>query len=100
LNFPLFNGEENPTSWVCRAEQFFRFQGTNEEDKAILASFHLEGEVQLWFQNLLREGREIAWPEFKEGVFACFGPTQFYDPFGEITKLQQEESIRDYQAKF
>jgi hypothetical protein len=65
-----------------------------------LASFHLEGEAQLWFQILLREGREIGWPEFKEGVFARFGPTQFYDPFGELTKLQQEGSTRDYQAKF
>jgi hypothetical protein len=100
LDFPRFNGEEDPTSWVCRAEQFFRFQGTQEEDKAALASFHLEGEAQLWFQILLREGREIGWTEFKEGVFARFGPTQFYDPFGELTKLQQEGSIRDYQAKF
>jgi len=41
LDFPRFNGEEDPTSWVCRAEQFFRFQGTHEEDKAALASFHL-----------------------------------------------------------
>jgi hypothetical protein len=100
LDFPRFNGEEDPTSWVCRAEQFFRFQGTHEEDKAALASFHLEGEAQLWFQILLHEGREIGWPEFKEGVFARFGPTQFYDPFGELMKFQQEGSIRDYQAKF
>jgi hypothetical protein len=100
LDFPQFNGEEDPTSWVCRAEQFFRFQGTHEEDKAALASFHLEGEAQLWFQILLWEGREIGWPEFKEGVFARFGPIQFYDPFGELTNLQQEGSIRDYQAQF
>jgi hypothetical protein len=26
--------------------------------KVALASFHLEGEVQLWFQILLRKGRE------------------------------------------
>jgi len=53
-----------------------------------LASFRLKGKAQLWFQILLREGREIGWPEFKERVFALFGPTQFYDPFGELTKLQ------------
>jgi hypothetical protein len=100
LDFPRFIGEEDLTSWVCRAEQFFRFQGTHEEDKAALASFHPEGEAQLWFQILLREGREICWTEFKEGVFARFGPTQFYDPFGELTKLQQEGSVREYQAKF
>jgi len=94
LDFPQFNGEEDPTNWVCRAKQFFRFQGTHEEDKAALASFHHEGEAQLWFQILLREGREIGWPEFKEGVFAHFGPTQFHDPFGELTKLLLEGSIR------
>lgn len=35
LDFSRFNGEEdpNPTSWVCRAEQFFRFQGTSEEER-------------------------------------------------------------------
>jgi hypothetical protein len=55
-----------------------------------LASFPLEGEVQLWFQILLWEGREIGWPEVKEGAFARFRPTQFYDHFGELTKLQQE----------
>jgi len=25
LNFPKYNGTEDPTSWVCRAEQFFEF---------------------------------------------------------------------------
>jgi hypothetical protein len=30
----------------------------------------------------------------------CSGPNQFHDPFGELTKLQQEGSIKDYQAKF
>ncbi|GLT61288.1 hypothetical protein SLA2020_340070 [Shorea laevis] len=100
LNFPRFNGEEDPTGWVCRAEQFFRFQGTSEDDQAALASFHLEGEAQLWYQILLREGREIGWAELKEGLFVRFGPSQFYDLFGELTKLQQEGSIKEYQSKF
>jgi len=43
LDFPPFNGEEDQTNWICRAKQLFRFQGTNEEDKAALASFHLKG---------------------------------------------------------
>jgi len=28
LNFPKYDGTEDPTSWVCRAEQFFEFQNT------------------------------------------------------------------------
>ena len=26
LDYPRFNGNEDPTSWVCRVEQFFEFQ--------------------------------------------------------------------------
>jgi hypothetical protein len=100
LEFPKFNGDEDPTTWVCRAEQFFRFQETSEEERTALASFHLEGEAQLWFQILLREGQDIGWAEFKEGLFTHFGPNQFYDPFGELTKLQQEGNVKWYQTKF
>ncbi|KAA8531814.1 hypothetical protein F0562_006469 [Nyssa sinensis] len=47
LDFPRFNGGEDPTSWLCRAEQFFQFQETPEADRVSLASFHLEGDAQL-----------------------------------------------------
>jgi hypothetical protein len=100
LDFPRFNGDEDPTMWICRAEQFFRFQGTLEGEKTALASFHLEGEAQMWFQILIREEREIGWPEFTAGLLTRFGPNQFYDPFGELTKLQHEGTVRGYQAKF
>lgn len=51
LNFPKYEGTEDPTSWVCRVEQFFIFffQNTTEEDKMVLAAYHLKGEVQLWY---------------------------------------------------
>jgi hypothetical protein len=54
----------------------------------------------MWFQILLGEGRDIGWTEFIAGLLTRFGPNQFYDPFGELTKLQQEGSVREYQAKF
>jgi hypothetical protein len=75
-------------------------QGTTKDEKTALASFHLEGEAQLWFQILLHEGREVEWEKFKEGLFTRFGPNQFYDPFGELTKLQQEGSVKEYQVQF
>jgi hypothetical protein len=43
FDFPQFNGEEDPTIWIYQAERFFRFQGTPEDEKTTLASFHLEG---------------------------------------------------------
>jgi hypothetical protein len=60
----------------------------------------LEGEAQLWFQIILHEERDLGWAEFKEGLLTRFGPNQFYDPFGELTKLQQERSVKEYQTRF
>jgi hypothetical protein len=45
LNFPWYDGSEDPSSWVCKAEQFFDFQNTEEEDKERLAAYHLESEA-------------------------------------------------------
>uniref|UniRef100_A0A2N9H3T1 Retrotransposon gag domain-containing protein n=1 Tax=Fagus sylvatica TaxID=28930 RepID=A0A2N9H3T1_FAGSY len=67
LDFPRFNGAEDPTSWICRAEQFFRFHETPIED---------------------------------HGLLARYGPTQFFDHFGELTKLQQIGTVKDYHTKF
>ncbi|KAI9199008.1 hypothetical protein LWI28_025853 [Acer negundo] len=100
LDFPRFNGGEDPTSWLCRADQFFQFHATPEAEKVALASFHLEGDAQLWYQLLKQESPTITWDVFQEGLNARFGPTQFYDFFGELTKLQQVGSVRDYWTQF
>ncbi|KAA8517478.1 hypothetical protein F0562_017771 [Nyssa sinensis] len=100
LDFPRFNGGEDPTSWLCRADQFFDFHETPEGERVALASFHLEGDAQLWYQLLKQEMGVISWETFKEGLHSRYGPTQFYDFFGELTKLQQTGSVREYQTQF
>ena len=52
LDFPKFNGGEDPTSWICKVEQFYHFHEMPAADQVALASFHLEGEAQLWYQLL------------------------------------------------
>ena len=42
----------------------------------------------------------MTWEIFRNGLLARYGPTQFYDYFGELTKLQQVGSVKEYQAKF
>lgn len=65
LEFPRFSGDD-PTKWLAKVEQFFEFQKTSEPQKAWLASFHLEGEVNQWWQWLRRrsfreDGKEVTW---------------------------------------
>ena len=99
LDFPRFNGSEDPMSWICRVEQFFEFQKIAEEEKVPLATYHLEGEAQLWYQILKEEG-EVAWLTLKEGLNSRYGPTEFDDFFGDLTRLKQVGSVREYQSQF
>ena len=89
IDFPRFNGNEDPTSWIFHAKQFFEFQNIAEEEKISLAAYHLEGEAQLWYQLLKEEERVITWPLLKEGLYKW-----------DLTKLKQMGSMREYQSQF
>jgi hypothetical protein len=39
--FPLFDGKEEPLSWLNRCEHYFLGRRTLEGDKMWLASFHM-----------------------------------------------------------
>jgi hypothetical protein len=51
-------------------DQFFEFQGTTDAQKVLLASFHLKGEANQWWQWLYyaykEEGRAVTWEIFEE----------------------------------
>ena len=100
LDFPRFNGSEDPTSLICRVEQFFEFQKIAEEEKVPLATYHLEGEAQLWYEILKEEKGEVTWLTLKEGLNSRYGPTEFDDFFGDLTRLKQVGSVREYQSQF
>ncbi len=88
MNFHNYDGTEDPISWLCRAEQFFNFQNTVEEDKVDLAAYHLEGEAQFWYQLYKETEEGVTWENLKEGLHVRYGPTQFDDFFGDLTKLR------------
>ena len=81
-------------------EQFFEFQKIAEEEKIPLAMYHLEGEAQLWYQILKEEEGEVTWLTLKEGLNSRYGPTEFDDFFGDLTRLKQVGSVREYQSQF
>jgi hypothetical protein len=100
LDFTRFDGREDPTSWLCCTEQFFLVHDIPLEEQVALASFHLEGDAQLWFQLAKPEMGAISRNDFKEGLHSRYGPTQLADYFRELTKLQQTSTIKDYQTHF
>ncbi|KAL4318769.1 hypothetical protein GQ457_18G015560 [Hibiscus cannabinus] len=103
LEFPKFAGDD-PTEWLNKVQQFFTFQNVTEANKVSLASFHLEGEANQWWQWLLRtfkeEGKEVTWLIFEEELWARFGPTDCEDFDEALSRVRQLGSLRDYQREF
>ncbi|KAK2999353.1 hypothetical protein RJ639_024546 [Escallonia herrerae] len=96
------DGERDPTSWTCRASQFFYYHQTPEEERVPLASWNLEGDAQLWYQLLKEEHGEhrITWQVFQDELFERFGSFRYQDFFGDLTKLQQSGTVKEYHTQF
>jgi hypothetical protein len=103
LEFPRYSGND-PTEWFNRVDQFFEYQETTDTQKVSLASFHLEGEANQWWQWLHRaykeEGRTVTWEIFEEELWARFGPTECEDFDEALSRVRQVGSLRDYQKEF
>ncbi|XP_070028898.1 uncharacterized protein [Nicotiana sylvestris] len=100
MDFPTFNGSEDPLIWLHRCEKFFSNQKTNEVDKVGLAAFHLLGEAQLWYHQVEQEYPFVDWSEFKEYCALRFGPPLGSNPLGDLVNLKQTGSIEEYQRQF
>ena len=103
LEFPRFSGDD-PTEWLNRVNQFFEFQNTAETQKVSLASYHLEGEANQWWQwihrNFQDEGRAIAWVNFEHELWARFGPSQCENFDEALSRIRQTRSLHEYQREF
>ena len=82
MEFPRFFGDD-PTEWLNHVDQFFKFQEIDADQKVRLASFHLEGEANQWwqwFRKAFVEGQgSISWEAFEDEVRARFGPPDSED---------------------
>ncbi|KAK5787464.1 hypothetical protein PVK06_042118 [Gossypium arboreum] len=100
MEFPTYDGVGDPLGWLKRCENFFGNQRTNEEDKVGLASFHLLGEAQLWFDQIEEEEANLDWERFRECCHVRFGPPMSNNPLGELANLRQTGTVEEYQRQF
>lgn len=100
VEFPHFDGD-NPRAWIRKCNRYFQVISTIGEDQKVpLASVHLEGRAELWYQGYI-EGREApSWQEFVLAVFERFEDLDFEKVMGEFNRLQQENSVNNYLEKF
>ncbi|TXG68705.1 hypothetical protein EZV62_003640 [Acer yangbiense] len=79
-------------------ENFFaRFLHTVEDMMTMPSP--LAGPV-LWYQRFKNRREGVNWEVFKYELHLRYGPSKYQKYFGDLTKLKQTGSIRDYQMEF
>lgn len=96
MEFPRFAGND-PTEWFNQVSQYFEYQETTDEEKVVLAAYHLEVEANQWWQWMRKvyqeEGRPIMWKTFVDELWARFGPTDCEDFDEALSRVRQTRSL-------
>lgn len=69
-------------------------------DRIPIASFYMEGEALIWFQDADYSGLISTWDSFAKACLVRFGPTTYDDPMGSLTQLRQSHFVAVYKAQF
>jgi len=99
LDFPKFDGSD-VLQWIFKAEQFFDYYNTPDDQRLIIASVHLEKEVVPWFQMQARNHAFPSWVAFTRALEMSFGPSPYECPHSDLFKLTQSRSVHEYYVKF
>jgi hypothetical protein len=87
LEFPTYDGSEDPLNWLSHCEQFFRGQRTLASDRTWLASYHLRSPAQTWYYTLEQGEGMPLWERFKELCHLQFGPPMRDSRLAELGRL-------------
>nr|KAJ0223305.1 hypothetical protein LSAT_V11C200068960 [Lactuca sativa] len=100
MEFPTYDGKDDPLAWLQKCEDFFEEQQTPTEAWVRQATFVLQGKASDWYWNLRRMKGRPTWNEFVEECKIRFGPPMSMNPLGELTQLRQTGTVEDYYASF
>ena len=66
----------------------------------MMASYHLEEEALIWFQDAEQAGGFTSWEVFVKALQTHFGVTAYDDPMKALTKLKQTSTMIAYKGNF
>jgi len=99
LDFPRFDGSD-VLQWIFKAEQFFNYYHTPDEQRLIIVAVHLDKEVVPCFQMQSRDNAFPSWTTFTRVLKLEYGPSPYECARSDLFKLQQETMVQDYYVKF
>ncbi|KAL6640841.1 hypothetical protein ACP70R_021964 [Stipagrostis hirtigluma subsp. patula] len=100
INFPHYDGEADPLTWINKCESYFRGMRTMPEEKVWLAALHLEGAAAEWYYALERDFGIVSWARFVEYINLRFSPPIRANALAELKDLRRTGSVEEYQRQF
>lgn len=100
LDFPSYDGSEDPLNWLNHCEQFFRGQRTLLTDRVWLALYHLQGVAKTWYYALELDEGMPSWERFVELCHMRFGQTICTNRLSELARLPFTSGVQEYQERF
>lgn len=98
LEFPKFGGD-NRSAWIYKANQYFHYYNTHVNQKILMASYHIEDEVLVWFQDAEEFGVLTSREAFVKALQVRFGLTAYNDPIVPH-KVKIKYTISVYKSQF
>jgi hypothetical protein len=99
LDFPRFDGTD-VLQWIFKAEQFFNYYATPDDQRLTIASIHLDKGVVPWYHMLVRNQPFHSWIAFTRALEAEFGPSPFECPRSTLFKLTQTQTVSEFYTEF
>ena len=87
LEFPCFSRVDSASS-IYKSNQFFAYYNTPKHQKVLMASYHMEREALIWFQDTKNSRSFTNWEAFVMVVHVRFGATSYDDPMESLTRLK------------
>jgi hypothetical protein len=100
LEFPTYDGLDDPLNWLNHCEQFFSGQQTPLADYTWLAAYHLRGAAQTRYFTLVQDEGQPPWERFKELCHLQFGPPVRGSRLAELGRIQFHSTVQDYTDRF
>jgi len=101
LEFPTYDGKDDPLWWLNKCEQFFRAQQTcHATDWVWLASFHLNGVTQQRYLVLESDCGRPTWEDFQSLCHQRFGPPLSTNHLSDLARLPFTSTAEAYMEAF
>jgi hypothetical protein len=100
LEFPKYDNNGDPLSWLNRCERYFHVRQTLEHKHVAFVAFYLLDDAQLWFHRMELNGGRPTWVQFIQLVNARFGPSLTDSPIGELAMLRRTGTVDEFSKRF